>query len=397
MKAADTWDLSSLFTSDDGWEQAFARWEKQIPKYDEFRGTLGDGPAALAACLKFDSRFDRTAERLGTYASLKTCEDLADSRYQRMEGRFEHAASRAAEAASYIRPEILALPKAKLDEYLAAKALRPYRLVLERLVRYKPHTLSRSEEKLLAMQSEMADAARKVFGQLTDADMKFGTIRNEKGELVELSNATFTNFLHSPSRAVRRRAFHQYYEQFQGHENSLAAALAGSVQKDVYYAKARNYPSAREASLFRDNMPLAVYDNLVAAVHKKLPALYDYFQLRRKKMRLRDIHHYDTYVPILSEQRMRHTWDQATDSDSRVARAAGRRILPRAGRGPPRAVVRPLSEPGQAERWLQLRHVRRLAVHPDELPARRAVARVHAGPRGGPFDAQPLLSQASAV
>jgi oligoendopeptidase F len=143
--------------------------------------------------------------------------------------------------------------------------------------------------------------------------MKFGAIRDEKGQSVELSNATFTNFLFSPSRAVRRRAFHQFYDQFQGHENSLTAALAGSVQRDVYYAKARNYPSAREASLFRDNMPVAVYDNLVAAVHKKLPALYDYFQLRRRKMRLRDIHHYDTYVPILSEQKMQHTWDQATN------------------------------------------------------------------------------------
>jgi oligoendopeptidase F len=313
VKSADTWDLSSLFKNDDEWEQAFVRWEKQIPKYDTFRGTLGDGPAALAACLKFDSRFDRTAERLGTYAMLKTSEDLAESRYQRMEGRFEHAASHAAEAASYIRPEILALPKAKLDKYLAAMQLQPYRLLLERLVRYKPHTLSRNEEKLLAMQSEMADAARKVFSQLTDADMKFGAIRDEKGQSVELSNATFTNFLFSPSRAVRRRAFHQFYDQFQGHENSLTAALAGSVQRDVYYAKARNYPSAREASLFRDNMPVAVYDNLVAAVHKKLPALYDYFQLRRRKMRLRDIHHYDTYVPILSEQKMQHTWDQATN------------------------------------------------------------------------------------
>jgi len=251
VKSADTWDLSSLFQNDDEWEQAFARWEKQIPKYDAFRGTLGDGPAALAACLKFDSRIDRTAERLGTYAMLKTSEDLADSRYQRMEGRFHHAAARAAEAASYIRPEILGLPKAKLDEYLDAKELRPYRLSLERLVRYKPHTLSRNEEKLLAMQSEMADAAHKVFSQLTDADLKFGTIRNEKGQLVELSNATFSNFLHSPSRAIRRRAFHKFYDQFQGHENTLAAALAGSVQKDVYYAKARNYQRSRSVVISR--------------------------------------------------------------------------------------------------------------------------------------------------
>jgi oligoendopeptidase F len=314
VKPADTWDLSSLFPGDAAWERAFAKWEKQIDRYEEFRGTLGDGPAALARCLRFDSRFERAGERIRTYAMLKTSEDAANSRYQRMEGRYDHAVTRAATAASYIRPEILSLSSAKLKKYLAAKALRPYRLLLERLVRYKPHTLTRGEEKLLAMQHEMADAAGRVFGQLTDADLKFGTLRNEKGETVELSNATFSSFLNSPDRSVRRRAFHQYYEQFQAHENTLAAALSSSVQKDVYYAKARGYPSAREASLFRDNVPLSVYDHLIAAVHQKLPALYRYFELRRKKMRLRDIHHYDTYVPILSELDVRHTWNQAVDA-----------------------------------------------------------------------------------
>jgi oligoendopeptidase F len=113
---------------------------------------------------------------------------------------------------------------------------------------------------------------------------------------------------------VRRRAFHQYYAQFKRHENSLAAAYSSSVQKDVYYAKARGYPSAREASLFHDNVPVAVYDHLVAAVRGKLPAVYQYFDLRRRKMRLRDIHHYDTYVPILSELDTRHTWREAVDT-----------------------------------------------------------------------------------
>jgi oligoendopeptidase F len=138
--------------------------------------------------------------------------------------------------------------------------------------------------------------------------------RNEKGESVELSHATLSSFMRSPSRTVRKRAFHQYYEQFQGHQNSLAAAYASSVQKNVYYERARGYPSAREASLFHDNVPVAVYDNLIAAVRAKLPAVYKYFDLRRRKMRLRDIHHYDTYVPILSELDTRHTWQQAVST-----------------------------------------------------------------------------------
>ncbi|HEY3393292.1 MAG TPA: M3 family oligoendopeptidase, partial [Lacipirellulaceae bacterium] len=313
VKPADTWDLSSLYKNDADWERAFTHWEEQVPRYVSFRGTLSDGPAALSKCLEFDSDFERSGEQLGTYAYLKTAEDLADSNYQRMLGRYEHAATLAAEAASFLRPEILALSTEKLDEYVKAKQLKRFRLQLERLIRYKPHTLGPGEEKLLAMQQEMAGAANRVFRQLTDADLKFGMCRNEKGESVELSQSTLSVFLHSPSRAVRRRAFHQFYEQFQSHENSLAAAFSSSVQKDVYYARARGYPSAREASLFHDNVPVAVYDNLIAAVRSKLPAVHGYFDLRRRKMRLRDIHHYDTYVPILSELETRHTWKQAVD------------------------------------------------------------------------------------
>jgi oligoendopeptidase F len=313
VKAEDTWDLASLFKSDDEWEKAFTSWEKQIPKYEKFRGTLGDGPAALAKLFEFDCEFDRTAERIGVYANLKTTEDMAESRYQRMLGRYEHAATLAAEAASFIRPEILSLPDKKIKEYLAAKQLNAFKLQLERLVRYKPHTLSPGEEKLLAMQSEMSGTADRVFRQLTDADLKFGMCKNEKGELVELSHSSFSSFLRSPDRNVRRKAFHQYYAQFQAHENSLAAAYSSSVQKDVYYAKARNNPSAREGSLFHDNVPVAVYDNLITAVRSKLPAVYKYLEVRRKKMKLRDIHHYDTYVPILSELDTTHTWKQAVD------------------------------------------------------------------------------------
>jgi len=205
----------------------------------------------------------------------------------------------------------MAIPAATMKKFLAAKENAPHRITLERILRYKPHTLSKGEEKLLAMQAEMSETANHVFRQLADADLKFGVVKNEKGEQVELSNATFSVFLHSPKRSVRKAAFHQYYAQYKGHENVLAAALAGSIERDVYYAKARGYESALAGALFHDNVPASVYDNLIAAVHKHLPALYRYFELRRRKMRLPDIHHYDTYVPILSELETRRTWDQA--------------------------------------------------------------------------------------
>ena len=311
VKQVDTWDLGSLYSNDKAWETDFAKWEKQIKRYEKFRGTLRQSAKQLAACLKFDASFDRRAERLGTYAFLKTTEDTANSEYQRMMGRYQHVASEAAQAASFIRPEILAIPTRKYQQFLKSKSLTLYRVMLERLVRYKPHTLSDGEERLLAMQSQMAETANRAFRQLTDADFKFGMVKNEKGETIELSHSSFSALLHSPRRDVRRTAFDQYYDVFESHENALAATLSGSVQRDVYYAKARGYPSAIESALFADNVPLKVYDNLIAAVRGRREAIYRYLDLRRRKMRLKNLHQYDTYVPILSDLDQRRTWKQA--------------------------------------------------------------------------------------
>ncbi len=313
VKVADQWDLTSLFKNDEAWEGAFKRWERRIGDYEKFRGTLSKGAKEIAACFKFDIDMDRAAERIGTYAFLKTAEDTANSTYQRMQGRYQNAASRAGQVASYIRPEIMAIPAAKMKKFLAAKELAPYRLLLERLLRYKPHTLSDGEEKLLAMQAEMSLTANQVFRQLNNADLKFGAIKNDTGQMVELSHASFSTLLHSPKRSVREGAFHQYYQQFAAHENTLSATLAGSIQRDIYYARARGYDSALVAALFPDKVPLAVYDNLIAAVRKNLPGLHHYYDLRRRKMKLKDIHHYDTYVPILSERQSRHSWGEAVN------------------------------------------------------------------------------------
>jgi len=311
VKTADTWDLASLFPNDAAWEKAFGRWNKRIAGYAKFQGKLAEDAKTLAACLKFDQDFDRAGERLGTYAFLKTAEDTANSTYQRMQGRYTNAASRAAQAASYIRPEILAIGRAKIKKFLADARLAPYRLMLERLLRHKPHTLGKKEEKLLAMQTEMAQAAGRVFRQLNDADMRFGAVRNEKGQWVELSHASFATLLHSPKRSVRKAAFAKYYRQYADHQHALAASLNGSIERDIYYARARNHPSALEAALFPDRVPVAVYENLIDSVGRRLPAVHRYYDVRRRKMKLKEIHHYDTYVPILCRLQTRHSWNQA--------------------------------------------------------------------------------------
>jgi oligoendopeptidase F len=307
----DTWDLSSLFTGEADWDAAFERWRAKIAGYARFRGRLAESPRLLAKCLKFDLDFEREAERLGTYAFLRTAEDQTDSDCQAMLARYQNAATKASEAASYIRPELMSIAAKKMDRMLVAGQLAPYHTMLSRILRYRQHTLSGKEEALLAMQGEMAQAAPHAFRQLLDADMKFGVVANEKGERVELTNASFGQLLRSPKRGVRKAAFHQYYDQFRAHENTLTATLTGSIQKDIYYARARGYESTLAAALFVDNVPPSVYDNLIASARRNLPVLHRYYDLRRRKMRLKEIHHYDTYVPILSELERRHTWTQA--------------------------------------------------------------------------------------
>jgi oligoendopeptidase F len=311
VKPTDCWNLSTLFKADDEWEAAFKEWEAKIDGYTAFAGTLADSADQLAKCLEFDIDTDRAGDRLSTYAFLKTAEDVGDSKYQDMMGRMRHAATKASELASFIRPEIMEIPQATIEQFLADERLAPHRITLERLLRYKPYTLTKGEEKLLAMQGQMADTADQVFRQLNNSDLTFGTVKNEKGKKAELNTSTFSVFLQSPKRSIRKAAFHQFYEEYQAHANTLAATLAGSIHRDVYYAQARGYESARASALFADNVPLSVYDNLIDSVNKHLPALHHYYDVRRRKMGLTKIHHYDTYVPILAELKSSHSWDKA--------------------------------------------------------------------------------------
>ena len=307
----DRWDLSSLYPDDAAWNASLTEWQKQIAKYDRFRGTLGQGAEQLASCLKFHFRMERLAERLGTYAYLRLSEDTTDSKAVEMHGRFLQLLTRAEEAASFVRPEILALPQEVLDNYLADRRLAAYRVFLGRLVRMKPHTLSAPEERLLAMQTQLAAMPHEIFTQLDCGDLRFGTIRDHRGRLVELTHSSYQSLLLSPDREVRRQAFYQFYEQYQAHQHTLAATLAGSIYTDVYYARARNFPSCLEMALFPDRIPVQVYENLIATVRRFLPVLQRYYGLRRRVLGLEELRFYDTYVPLVQPPKVHIPWEEA--------------------------------------------------------------------------------------
>lgn len=311
VKVEDTWDLGPLYKSDAAWHAAYKKLEKMVPGFEKFRGKLGTSAKVLRACYEFETEFELLGERLGSYAHLKASEDVANSTYQGMVAQYTWLATRAGEAASYIAPEIQAIPEKKIKAYLNDPVLKDYKFSLQKLLRYRPHILSEKEERLLAMQGEVAGTASKVFGQLNDADLKFGMIADERGRKVELSHGSFRSLLESPKRSVRKEAFHEFYKVYEDHANTVAATLSSSVLQDVYYSRARSYPSAREGSLFHDNIPVAVYDSLIKAVHDNLKTVYRYLDVRKKALKLKDIHVYDTYVPIFEQGRVNIPWDKA--------------------------------------------------------------------------------------
>ncbi|MBX7258649.1 MAG: oligoendopeptidase F [Candidatus Hydrogenedentes bacterium] len=314
VKAEDTWDLSPLFKNDDAWHKAYAEFEKRIEGFAAFRGKLGKSAKMLRACYDFDVDLDKLAERLSQYAFLKASEDVSNSTYQGMVQQYVFMATRASEAASFIAPEIQAIPEKTIQAYLNDPVLKDFRFSLEKLLRYRKHILSEKEERLLAMQGEVAGTAGKVFGQLNDADLKFGDVKDERGRKTELTQGSFRSLLESPKRAVRKQAFHQFYKEYGEHANTLAATLSSSVLQDIYHARVRNYPSALEASLFSDNVPVAVYDSLIQAVHDHLDTMYRYFEVRRKALKLGQIHAYDIFVPIVQTKRVNIPYGNAVST-----------------------------------------------------------------------------------
>ena len=313
VKTADTWDLSPLFENDAGWTAAYKKLEKMVPGYRRFRGKLGKSAKIVRACFDFDVQFEKLSEKIGSYAYLKQSEDVANSAYSGMVQQFTFLSTRAREEASYLAPELQALPKKKLDAYQRAPELKPYRLSLERMVRYKPHVLSEREERLLAMQGQVAGSASRVFSQLTDADLKFGSVKDETGTEVELSQGSFRVFLESRKRSVREEAFTKFYAELDDHKNTLSTSLSASVLQDVYVARARNYPSALEAALFPDNVPMAVYRNLVKTVRDNIETVHRYLALRKRVLKLKELHHYDTYCPLVDLPKAHITYEKAAE------------------------------------------------------------------------------------
>lgn len=308
---ADTWDLTPLFSEDSLWDAELSDLAKAYPKISEYRGRLTESPKVLAEVLEFEKGIDQRIEQLNQFASLRVTEDSSNSTALAREAKLQSLLTKIGEAFSFTAPEIQSLSDEAFASFLADDSLKEWANALRKLRRRKPHTLSANEERLLALGSSAIGGHQETFSQLTNVDLKFGVVSNDEGHEVDLTQSSFSSMLQQRKPEVRRDAFQKFYAEFSDHQFTLASSLASSVRSDVFYARARNYPSAIESALFQDDVPLAVYDSLISTVHDNLDPLFRYFQLRKRVLGLSEIHQYDTYVPLISEVKTDVSWDDA--------------------------------------------------------------------------------------
>jgi oligoendopeptidase F len=308
---SDKWDLNHLFTAIDKWQEDFDWVEKTYPRLAEWKGKIGESADSLASCLNFEREIDLKIERLYHFASLQLAEDSSNNDYLTRIGRLQNLLTAMGELGAFVVPEIQAIDDVRWSQFLETEPLKEWRPSLQKIRRMRPHVLSEREERLLALGAAALDGYDDAFSQLTNVDMKFGALLDEAGRERPLTQSTYSSFLLRRDRAVRQRAFEQFYAEFQDHQYTLAAALSYSVKADVFRARARNYPGALEASLFKDDVPVSVYDGLIDSVRRGVPVLARYYELRRRVLRLDDLHAYDTYVPLVAEIETKIGFDEA--------------------------------------------------------------------------------------
>ena len=306
------WHIEDYYKTDADWEAAYAAVEEAIPSLEAYAGTLGGSADFLLFCLWKYEEISQKLDQVYTYANMRLHEDSANAQAQAMAAKAETLLIRYSAAASFLVPEIIAIPERRLDAFRSSnKAFQHFEQFFDDILRQKEHTLSPAEENLLAKTAELGGAPQQIFTMLNDADITFPPVKTADGEERELTKGRYVTFLESPDRDVRRQAFQNLYAVYLSQKNTLAATYSSSVKSDVFFAKARKYGSAMEMSLSQDNIPLSVYDTLIETVNKHLPLLHRYISFRKKELGVEELHMYDLYVPLVPDADVKIPYEEA--------------------------------------------------------------------------------------
>ncbi|MBP2628673.1 MAG: oligoendopeptidase [Firmicutes bacterium] len=299
------WHLNDIYANDELWQQDFDKLKVSLRSIEQFTGKLANSSQDLLACLKARDEIGITSGKLYAFARMHRDENTADAKYQAMTGKVESLLAEAGATTAFIEPEILAIPDTKLTNFRQQEqGLADYSFYFDNLTRQKHHILSPAEEAILSRVAEVTQASENTFNMLAHADIEFPKTIDENGQSVQLSEGRYSLFIRSSNRDVRQQAFTNLFETYNKYRNTFASTLSGNVKSDVFYAKTRKYNSALEAALKGDNVPTAVYDNLITTVHNNLAPLHRYVTMKKKFLNLNEIHMYDLYTPLVSDVKL---------------------------------------------------------------------------------------------
>lgn len=311
LDLAYTWDLEQIFTSDEEWEKAFKEVKETLHQAKKFQGKLSESADVLLEALQIQDQLGQKIGKVYVYSHLKKDEDNTNSKYVGYNDRCSSLYTEVGSALSFIVPEILSLEESTLQHFLEEnKDLQLYSHAIAEITRQRDHVLSADEEAIIAQAGELAGAPGDIFTMINNADMKFPNVKDENGEEKELTHGRYIQFLESKDRRVRKDAFEAMYSSFKKQRNTLAATLNASVKKDIFYGKVRNYSSAIETAVDKDNVPVDVYNNLIDTVHEHLPLFHRYISLRKKVMGVEELHMYDVYVPLVQDTDMKFAYEE---------------------------------------------------------------------------------------
>lgn len=319
------WSLEDIYETNELWEQDFEKLKGMVPGLGQYKETITNSSGELFTALKAVDDASHIAEKLYVYARMRKDEDNADPKYQGMSQRAQSINIDLSSTVSYIAPTLTKADSQKLLQFLKEnKELKEnYDFMIRDFIRLKQYVLSENEEKLLSMSADFASGPRDIFTMLNNVDISFGSIQDENGKTVELTHGRYMVLLQSKSRELRRRTYRKFYGAYRRLIHTISASYSASIKKDVFYAKARGYQSALQKALFADNVPEALYENLIRVIHENLPIMYKYFELRKKMLNVSEIKMYDVYVPLADIKPKKYTYEESVDINLKALKPLG--------------------------------------------------------------------------
>ena len=294
------WNIEKMYPDETKWEKDLKSSEKEAAQYTDFAGRLTESSATLLKAFKKKDSIWQDVERVYTYARMKKDEDNSNSKYQAMADKSQTMIAKVSASMSFFTPEFLEADEELVRGYLEENdELKQYTHVIEVMLREKAHVLSKPEESIMAQMGEVTSATGDIFTMLNNADIRFDQIKDEHGNLSELTHGTYIKYMESKDRRVRKDAYEAMYSAYIKQKNTIATTYSYNTKVDVVTSRIRQYPSALEAALSGDNVPVSVYNNLIDIVSDNLPVLHRYMDIRKKTLGVDSLEMYDVYVPIV--------------------------------------------------------------------------------------------------